>query len=360
MFRLKLVVLCLICWMKAYSQNSGYVDVTSEVSEYLKKHNNKDITDFLQQLIIKYDKILLPNYPLQINDNGLVLYSNKSIKFQEYSNLTLAPSNKPKYAMLKLENVQNVEIINANLIGDRENHIGNDGEWGMGIDIRGSYDVRITNANISKFWGDGIYISSNKKNNHSKGIVIENSKFYKNRRNGISIISGENINIFNCHFSNMDGTRPMSGIDIEPNNETDVLKRISIHNITTKNSVSGIQIGLQNLASENIQQRVSIDIKDFKSDNDKFGIWIWHLFKTRNNSKIKKIDGLIKISNIQIYNFRDQPFKTFDTNAYSFFPKIIFENVKINPVQKKLSKTKLQQKLNIFDASLDYFEISYP
>src|SRR3546814_5224551 len=93
----------------------------------------------------------------------------------------------------------------------------------------------IYNPKISFCWGDGIYIAKKGVNN-ARNIVIEDAHCDRNRRNGISIISVDGLKLIRPRISNSDGTRPMAGIDIEPNTVEDNINDISIVNPITINN----------------------------------------------------------------------------------------------------------------------------
>ncbi|MFU0502950.1 right-handed parallel beta-helix repeat-containing protein, partial [Acinetobacter baumannii] len=100
------------------------------------------------------------------------------------------------------------------LIGDKYSHLNKYGEWGMGIDIRDSQNIRISNMKISKMWGDAIYLGNN--NNFSNSdIVLSNIIMNDNRRQGVSVITAKNLNANNLTIKNTSGTGPASGIAIE-------------------------------------------------------------------------------------------------------------------------------------------------
>src|SRR5690606_13000285 len=163
------------------------------ILEYLPKNYVKDgtidYTGYIQKAIDENKNIVLPNFPILINDGGLKLKSNFNLFFQKESALIMKPSTKTKYSFFSLTEVDNVNIYNPTLLGDRKTHLSNKGEWGMGISIYGSTNVKIYNVNIKDTWGDGIYINSN-KNKHSYNVLIKNGYIDNARRNGISIISG--------------------------------------------------------------------------------------------------------------------------------------------------------------------------
>lgn len=108
------------------------------------------------------------------------------------------------------------------------------GENGWGIELSGADNVTIRDVTIKNCWGDGIYIDSpfggTTKLAGSTNITIDNVDCDTNRRNGISIISGEHINITNSYFRNsgINGRGPGAGIDVEP--DTDRCRDIFINN----------------------------------------------------------------------------------------------------------------------------------
>src|SRR5690606_22800228 len=114
--------------------------------------------------------------------------------------------------------------------GDRDDHTALDGEWGMGIGIRGSKNISIFFSDIKDCWGDGIYIGK-MNSRDSENIVIHNSRIDNCRRNGISITSARNVNVSGALISNINGTPPMYGIDIEANNNDDNIEEIVLKDI---------------------------------------------------------------------------------------------------------------------------------
>ena len=134
-------------------------------------------------------------------------------------------NSKTSYSLIRINNENNIEIINGKLEGDQDVHdynsIESTHEWGMGIRIHAGKNVNICNLDISNMTGDGIYISQFNSSetilNNSENITINNCVIHNNRRQGISIISGENIEIVNNEIHSIKGTNPQSGIDLEAN-----------------------------------------------------------------------------------------------------------------------------------------------
>ncbi|MGM7369180.1 right-handed parallel beta-helix repeat-containing protein, partial [Acinetobacter baumannii] len=149
-------------------------------------------------------------------------------------------------------------------------HLGKTGEWGMGIEIRDSQNISISNMNIDKMWGDAIYIGTNGKNS-TYNISLKNIRMNDNRRQGISIISVNKLLASNITATNTSGAMPASGIDIEPNNGSMILKNIVLKNIKTSgNQGSGIQIGLSRY--DNSTKPLSITIENHQDANSGHGL----------------------------------------------------------------------------------------
>ena len=87
--------------------------------------------------------------------------------------------------------------------------------------------INIENLEIHEMTGDGIYITNG--HNNSNKVKIKNCLIYNNRRQGISIISGEKIEIYYNEIYRIKGTNPQSGIDLEANNELQKIDQVDIH-----------------------------------------------------------------------------------------------------------------------------------
>lgn len=169
------------------------------------------------------------------------------------------------YAIFKLENVENVVLNNPIIVGERDEHLGTEGEWGMGISIINCKNITINNADISKTWGDGIYIGESNSDSSlgNKDINVFNAVINSVSRNGISLTSGDGIKIKGCKITNTDRTLPMAGIDIEPNKGYFV-KNVVIDDIETANNKDGILIDTK-------YDFENITITNHKSINDEVG-----------------------------------------------------------------------------------------
>lgn len=255
----------------------------------------KDHTKLIQGAIDSQDTVILPNYSLRISQPGLILRNNSVLIFQQGSELIMIPNNLTHYEMISLNGVENVTIVNPKLVGDREDHVGTTGEWGMGINILSSNNVKILNPKISNCWGDGIYIGRNKMKNASFNIEIIGGHIDFNRRNGISIISAENLKIENTVISNTYGTMPMSGIDIEPNLDDEILKNVTINNVKTINNFSeGIKIVFANIFNPN--DKIGVKINNHYDLNSSKALTLVGI-RPEHSNKRSLLSGVVEIVN---------------------------------------------------------------
>ena len=130
---------------------------------------------------------------------------------------------------------ENISIHGKGLIeGDKHNHLGKEGEWGMGIRFDGCDSGKVFDITIKDCWGDCIYIGGKSSN-----IEINNCTLDNGRRQGISVTSAKKVLIKNCVISNVYGTLPEYAIDIEPNS-SDTIEDVRIENVHSINCHGGI------------------------------------------------------------------------------------------------------------------------
>ena len=151
--------------------------------------------------------------------------------------ISFRPNDLKSYSMLYIRDAHNITITgNGKIQGDRYEHTGTTGEWGTGIKIMHSSIIKITGQNISRTWGDGIYIGKDSRN-----ITIESCQFDELRRLGIAIIWGRDISVMNCCFRNISGTNPQCAIDIEPN-RYQCVDNVTIDSVKIMDCEGGLKI----------------------------------------------------------------------------------------------------------------------
>ncbi|WP_050009627.1 right-handed parallel beta-helix repeat-containing protein, partial [Flavobacterium sp. B17] len=288
-------------------KNQSFEVVKILPSNY-KKDGSQDYTVYIQKAINENTTVLLPNFPVLINDKGLQLKDNSNLLFDKKTQLRLKPSNKQGYSIIDITNKKNVNVYNPNIVGDRSVHIGKTGEWGMGINIKNSVNIKIYNPIIKDCWGDGIYIGGN---DFSSNISIIGGNIDNNRRNGISIISGDNILLQNLVISNTNGANPKTGIDIEPNTPDNKKLNISLKSIITyNNEISGLAFYLARLRGDTYANNINVVIENYKDFYSKSGI----SYSNQKNDFKKKLMGNIVFSGIDL-KYNKVPFNFLYNNS---------------------------------------------
>ena len=153
--------------------------------------------------------------------SNTVLLCNSTIEVQG--------NDLPIYIVIGIDRKKDVAIKGGWIKGDVGNHRyieGSTSEWGFGLSVFNSANVRIEGIHISKCTGDGIYIGGGivseleDYSQASKNVYITDAICDDNRRQGISITYADGVVLKNCTFSNTgktEFTRPGCGLDIEPN-----------------------------------------------------------------------------------------------------------------------------------------------
>jgi len=127
-------------------------------------------------------------------------------------------------------------------------------EWRHALSFEGAKNVVIENLRISESGGDGLYV------NEMYDTVVRNVTCDRNYRQGISVISAENLLIEGCTLSNTAGTAPAAGIDFEPNRNSERLVNCTMRDCTLfGNQACGILFAL--FYFDATTRPVSVDIE---------------------------------------------------------------------------------------------------
>lgn len=283
---------------------------------------NTDITSYVNSLIQKNKTVTIPSGNYRVDaTKSIKLKNGTQLQMSSGTKLHVIPNSKDSYRVFLIKNIKNASISGGEIIGDKYNHLGKTGEWGMGIEIRDSQNINISNISINKMWGDAMYVGTSGKNT-TYNINLNNIEMNDNRRQGLTIISADTLNAKNIKARNTSGASPSSGIDIEPNDGSKVLKNITLDFITTSNNAGpGIQIGLSRY--NNSKTPISISIKNHTDIGSQYGLLMGAInanpsgiismnflnytksktpscFNSWSNKRINvKINGNIGMSNVQ-------------------------------------------------------------
>ncbi len=185
---------------------------------------------------------------------GITIGSDTTISLSSGAIIKAIPNDKTRYRILRINQASNVTVIGGTLIGERDEHKGDDGEWGMGIHMRGATNVVIDGVTVKNMWGDGFYI-----NQSSRNIVLCSVTADNNRRQGMSITSADGVKIINSIFKNTEGTKPQAGIDIEPNKNNTVSNVQILNSQFLNNKGAGIIIYAGKSKRDKFVKNVLID-----------------------------------------------------------------------------------------------------
>lgn len=178
---------------------------------------------------------------INVISNSLSVPSNTYIDFNG-GTLNIIPNKRKYYSAISIINAENVTIKNLNVLGDADTHT--QGEYGYGIDIRGSKNIIIENFLGDKLSGDAISIGSYNNDGLTifqkcENVKIYKSKLYRARRNGLTVTYASDVVVDRCEIKEIgtiNGTLPKCGIDLEPNNWN------SIHALLDYKSIDNVRI----------------------------------------------------------------------------------------------------------------------
>jgi hypothetical protein len=152
--------------------------------------------------------------------------------------------------MINMDNVSNVTINATGSTFQMNKAEYTTGEYRHCTAILGASDVTIQGMTCNDSGGDGIYVAGGSNQSYSYNVTVQDSTFNNNRRDAMSLISGQSIYFRRCHFTNTNGTPMEDGIDIEPNTPTDRLVDIHIEDSETDgNHGDGFNISLGSLTA---------------------------------------------------------------------------------------------------------------
>jgi hypothetical protein len=161
-------------------------------------------------------------------------------------------------------------------------------EWRHALSIRSCENVRVFGLTLVSSGGDGIYLGVAKRGVPNSNIHIKDVVCVDNYRQGISVISAENVLMENVVMRDTSGTPPMAGIDFEPNDPTEVLSNIVMRNcVVQNNSGDGFAFYLHNLNSAS--RPISIRLEGCRSIGNRRSVSI-----SVGNSKEKTVNGVIE------------------------------------------------------------------
>lgn len=143
-----------------------------------------------------------------------------------------AGNNLTNYNVLVCNALENVTIKNIHIQGDRSEHSGTEGEWGMCIGLHDCKHITIEHCKLTDAWGDGVYVgtSMSAPAGGCADITIDNCVIDHCSRNGVGVIECDGFRLRNSLITNTDRTAPQAGIDFESNNADQAITNCLVEN----------------------------------------------------------------------------------------------------------------------------------
>lgn len=171
-------------------------------------------------------------------------------------------------------------------------------EWRHVLNIKSSERVRVFGLTLAESGGDGIYLGCLRSGLPNRDVLIKDVLCDKNYRQGISVISCEDLLIENTVMRDTAGTAPAAGIDFEPNGCGERLKNCVMRGCVTQNNQGdGYDFYLPNLTRDS--EPVAIRLENCRSTGDRVGVMI-----TTGNSDEKAVRGTMALSDCRFERAR--------------------------------------------------------
>jgi hypothetical protein len=153
--------------------------------------------------------------------------------------------------------------------------------------------VRVAGLTLAASGGDGIYLGVAKQGVTDTDVHIKDVVCVDNYRQGISVISAENLLIENCTLKDTSGTSPMAGIDFEPNEAGEKLVHCVMRNCVSENNRGdAYAFYLPNLNAQSLP--VSIRLENCRSQGCLRAVSL-----STGNSATAAVKGRIEFVNCQ-------------------------------------------------------------
>lgn len=170
-------------------------------------------------------------------------------------------------------------------------------EWRMVLNIRSSSNIKVYGLTLAESGGDGIYLGTATRGVTNKDIHIKDVICESNYRQGISVITAENLLIENTIMRNTDGTPPRAGIDFEPNHPEERLVNVVMRDCLTENNAGwGYVLYLRPMAAHS--EPVSVLFENCRSVGDAGGGFA----AITGNTADKAVTGSIEFVNCTVEN----------------------------------------------------------
>ncbi|MBU2945666.1 PKD domain-containing protein [Zobellia uliginosa] len=207
------------------------------------------------------DWIVKPLKLFRLKDMTIVFESGVTLRAKSGA---FSASSSILFQLVAAENIK-IEGNNAELKMIKSEYNSMENRHAFSID--GGNNITVKDLILKDSGGDGMYIAGGYNANYSKNITLDNITCENNRRQGLSIISAEDVWIKNSEFNGSNGADPESGVDLEPNDASERLVNINFSNCKFSNNDShGFLISVGKLTSSSTPISVNLSSCTFSNN----------------------------------------------------------------------------------------------
>lgn len=162
--------------------------------------------------------------------------------------------------LLHLTRAKNVNIEGSGATFRMNKSEYSSGEQRHALRIDRCSGLKVKGLTVRDSGGDGIIITGDSRGAYSENITLENMRSLNNKRDGITIVSAQNVYIRNSEFSNSSGKKPEAGATLEPDHPNERIVNINFSNCKfLSNDSSGLHLSMvrMNRSSRAISVKVT-------------------------------------------------------------------------------------------------------
>jgi hypothetical protein len=224
--------------------------------------------------------ILLPDMGRPWNTRRLLVRSHCTIVFQEGVELVARKGDFRKFddVLLAFKDVQDVTFLGYGArIAMRKLEYRRApyerSEYRHALELSGCSGISVLGLRIESSGGDGIYLGRGAQTWNTR-IVLRDLLIRDNHRQGISVISAEDLLVENVEMSFTEGNLPSAGIDFEPNyNDERFVRCVLRRCVIRSNFGPGICLALRNL--DRSSPAVDIRVEDCRVYDNLFSLVVF-------------------------------------------------------------------------------------
>ncbi len=190
--------------------------------------------------------------------------SNRVIIFQPGVNLVAKAGafTEENACLFSLIRCTNMSVIGYDVVFKMQKEEYTSGEFRHTIALNRCKQIAVYGIYCKDSGGDGMFIGGNFPGtfNYCEDIIVKDCIFENHRRQGMSVISAQNLKVSNCKFINTIGTLPEYGVDLEPDAQDERMVNVVFSECAfSGNNGSGVGLAFLNLDSNSLPISVAFN-----------------------------------------------------------------------------------------------------